>query len=546
MACVNAITAAMARALIAFLALFAASGFQPVVAENQTVTAELRARLTALADPKSRVIGGKKIAAPEFLPKLYAALGYKLAWSDSAMVAVLSEAVARSWEDGLVPSDFHADYVKAQAAPGTPAANPVDRDLLLSDALTRLLYQLYFGKVKPNGVDPNWNYARPMLAEDPANVIAAALQAKDVNALIEKARLQHPLYTELKALMQQYTQYQLSGGWPQIAAGPTLKPGQTDARVATVRARLLVTGEYETVADEKADVFDEALSAGVKRFQMSHGIEADGILGPGTVAALNVTAAERTDQIRVNLERARWLLRTTQPDMVVVNVAGYYLHLFLKGEKVWSTRVIVGQSYNKTPIFTEAMKTVVFNPDWTVPRSIVRNEIFNKASVNPGYLAANNYYLTDGSGRPVGDVDFNQYTKETFPYGVVQRPGMRNALGLVKFLFPNKHSVYLHDTPGRQLFDKADRTFSHGCIRVEDPLKLAELILGDRLSWDRKKIDATVATGKLQGIALHVPLPVLLLYWTVDPSPVGGTYFYRDVYGRDARLLKALDAEFQP
>ena len=233
------------------------------------------------------------------------------------------------------------------------------------------------------------------------------------------------------------------------------------------------------------------------------------------------------------------------PEAVIVNVAGFYLHVFLKGEKVWTTRVIVGQSYTKTPIFTETMKTVVLNPDWTVPQSIVRNEVFPKASANPGYLAAGNYYLADGSGKAVGDVDFAAYTAASFPYRVVQKPGPKNALGLVKFLFPNKYSVYLHDTPSRQLFDKSGRTFSHGCIRVEDPLKLAEIILGDRLGWTRAKIDAAVATGKQQWIKLPNPLPVLILYWTVDPSPIGGASFHRDIYGRDARLIKALNAPFK-
>ncbi len=223
--------------------------------------------------------------------------------------------------------------------------------------------------------------------------------------------------------------------------------------------------------------------------------------------------------------------------MVVVNIAGQYLHLVFGGKRVWTTRVIVGKDYNKTPIFTEAMKTVVFNPDWTVPRSIVKNEIFPKAAGNPGYLAAHEYSLTSGSG-PIdaATVNWSSYTGATFPYGVVQKPGPRNALGQVKFLFPNKYSVYLHDTPGRQLFEKSERSLSHGCIRVQDPLKLAEFILGNRLGWNRVKIDAAVAGKKLQNVSLPNPLPVLLLYWTFDPSFDGGGRFYRDIYGRDKRL----------
>lgn len=507
--------------------------------------ADLRFRVEALAKPAGRRVAGAEIAGHVFLPKLYAALGYQPVWTNAASIDALSKAIARSWEDGLLPADFHADYVKAAVA--EPSQNVAERELILSDALVRLLYQLYFGKVAPNGLDPNWNFKRPVLTENPAETIASALKAGDIAGLVDEVSLKHPLYVELKALLQQYTQYEASGGWPKIPDGPPLSPGQADARVAILRERLMVTGEWErgTVASA-SDNYDQSLADAVKAFQASSGLEPDGVLGSGTLAALNVTASERVGQIRANLERGRWLLRTMGPEAVIVNVAGFYLHVFLKGEKVWTTRVIVGQSYTKTPIFTETMKSVVLNPDWTVPQSIVRNEIFPKASANPAYLAAGNYYLSDGSGNLVGDVDFASYTAAGFPYRVVQKPGPKNALGLVKFLFPNKYSVYLHDTPGRHLFGKSGRTFSHGCIRVEDPLKLAEIVLGDRLGWDRAKIDAAVATGKLQSIKLPQPLPVLILYWTVDPSPVGGASFHRDVYGRDARLIKALDAPFKP
>lgn len=528
------------------LALLAIPWTTVASAQSSAIETSLQARLSGLSTPAGQMVGGRHIAATEFLPKLYGALGNKLAWSRPEMVSALAEAVARSWEDGLLPADFHADFVKAQAGGTGGAIEPVDRDIVLSDALVRLLYQLFFGKVSPNGIDPNWNFARPVLSDDPVTIIATALSAGQVNPLVERARVDHPLYVELRSLMQEYTNYDVQGGWGTVPAGPILKPGQKDARVSALRARLSVTGEYHGQASGDADVLDDALVSALKDFQVSHGIEPDGVLGAATLAALNVTARERTEQIRINLERGRWLLRTLSPEMVIVNVAGTYLHLFLRGEKVWSTRVIVGQPFTKTPIFTETMKTIVFNPDWTVPRSIVKNEIFAKAAADPGYLAAHNYYLKDSAGRQVAGVDWGAYTAASFPYGVVQRPGPKNALGLVKFLFPNKYSVYLHDTPGRQLFAKAGRNFSHGCIRVEDPLKLAELILADRLGWDRAKIDAAVASNKQQGIALPVPLPVLILYWTVDPSPVGGAAFYKDVYGRDARLLKALNAEFKP
>jgi L,D-transpeptidase YcbB len=506
--------------------------------------AALKARLEKLAQPDGRKIGSADIAGSEFLPKLYAALDYRPVWTP-ANVEALSNAIARSWEDGLAPADFHADYVKSFRT-NKNTVNAADRELILSDAFVRLLYQLYFGKVAPNGLDPNWNFARPVLTEDPVVPIAAALQSGNIAGLIDTVTLKHPLYVELKALLQQYTDYEARGGWPAVPDGPALKPGQSDPRIAVLRDRLAVTGEWQKPAEAGApDIYDPVLVASVKSFQAMQGLEPDGVLGPGTLAVLNTPVSARISQIRANLERGRWLLRTMGPEAVIVNVAGFYLHVFLKGEKVWTTRVIVGQSYTKTPIFTEPMRTVVINPDWTVPQSITRNEVFPKALANPGYLAAGNYEVIDNSGRPVS-VDLAQYTAATFPYRFRQKPGEKNALGLVKFLFPNRYSVYLHDTPSRQLFAKTDRTFSHGCIRVEDPLKLASIILGDRLGWPRSKIDSIVAAGKMQSIALPKPLPVLVLYWTVDPAPDNGTAFYSDIYGRDARLIKALDAPFKP
>jgi murein L,D-transpeptidase YcbB/YkuD len=516
---------------------------QPCFAQSADEAA-LKARLEKLAQPDGRKIGSADIAGYEFLPKLYATLNYRPVWTP-AMAAALSHAIARSWEDGLVPADFHAEYVKA-ALGNKAAGDAADRDVILSDAFVRLLYQLYFGKVAPNGLDANWNFARPVLTEDPVVPIAAALQSGNIAGLIDTVSLKHPLYIELKALLQQYTDYEARGGWPTVPDGPALKPGQSDPRISVLRNRLAVTGEWQKLAETGApDLYDPALVDAVKGFQALHGLEPDGVLGTGTLAVLNVPVSARIAQIRANLERGRWLLRTMGPEAVIVNVAGFYLHVFLKGEKVWTTRAIVGQSYTKTPIFTEPMRTVVINPDWTVPQSIARNEVFPKAQANPGYLAAGNYEVIDSSGKPVS-VDLAQYTAATFPYRFRQKPGDKNALGLVKFLFPNKYSVYLHDTPSRQLFAKAGRTFSHGCIRVEDPLKLASIILGDRLGWPRSKIDSIVAAGKMQSIALPKPLPVLVLYWTVDPAPENGTAFYSDIYGRDARLIKALDAPFNP
>ncbi len=508
---------------------------------------ELKARLDAMAAPAGRTVSGIAIAGFKFLPRLYAAHGYRLLWTDAARIDQLKEQVLRSWEDGLLASDFHNAFVSAYQPPQNIDAAAIDGDIILSDAFVRLLYQLYFGKVSPNSLDADWNFARPMLADDPLQTISAAIAAGEIAQLVEKAKVDHPYYRSLKATLQAYTQMDANGGWSAIPAGASIKPGASDPRVAALRNRLAITGELDAGADIASEVYDETVSAAVAKFQKSHGLEADGVLGAKTLAELNVPVATRIDQIRVNLERGRWILRGLGPDFVAVNIAGYYLRLVFGGKLAWGTRVIVGRSYTKTPIFTGDMKTIVFNPDWAVPRGIARNELFPKASADPAYVAGNNYVLKGPQG-PVDPamINWEQYTAATFPYTFVQQPGPKNALGLVKFLFPNKHNVYLHDTPSRGLFAQSGRSFSHGCIRVQDPLKLAELILGNRMGWERAKIDRIVAAGKMSGVALTKPLPVLLLYWTVDPEFDGSARFYPDIYARDGKLLAALNAAFKP
>lgn len=508
---------------------------------------ELKARIDRLSTADGRLVGGMPIASYKFLPKLYEALGYQLAWKNEANIAALKAAVKQSWEDGLLPSDFHEPFVAGYVAPAASDAGAVEADIILSDALVRLLYQLFYGKVSPNDLDPNWNYSRPVLSDDPVTIIAAALAAGEVAAVISRAKVEHPYYKSLKATLQLYTEYDVTGGWPIIPLGPPVKRGATDPRIVALRKRLAVTGELQDDANAASEVLDDKLAEALIRFQESHGLEADGVFGSKTLAGLNVSARQRIDQIRVNIERARWVLRALGSDMLIVNIAGFYLRVVLDGKGVWATRVIVGRPYTKTPIFTGELKHVVLNPDWTVPRSIVRGELFAKAAADPAYVAANNYILSSSAGRiDASTVDWTQWTAATFPYGFVQKPGPNNALGLVKFLFPNKYSVYLHDTPRRDLFGKSGRSFSHGCIRVEDPMKLAEILLGHLAGWDRARIDAVVSAGKLHQVNLPKTLPVLLLYWTVDPQPDGSARFYQDLYERDGQLLKALNAEFTP
>jgi len=286
----------------------------------------------------------------------------------------------------------------------------------------------------------------------------------------------------------------------------------------------------------------------VKRFQERHGLTADGAVGPGTRAALNVPVAARIDQIRINLERARWVMHELHGEFVLINVAGFDVSYFRNDEPIWTSKVIVGRPYRETPIFKSLITYVVLNPTWTIPPGILVKDKLPVIKRDPGYLKRNNIRVIDSAGREVNphSVDWSRYSGSRLPpYQLRQDPGDDNALGLVKIMFPNPYLVYLHDTPTKSLFDKDERTFSSGCIRVEKAFELAELVLNDPVRWNRAALDAAVATKKTQTVNLATPVPVLILYWTAQPRPDGQVIFRNDVYGRDPATLAALNGTFR-
>jgi murein L,D-transpeptidase YcbB/YkuD len=279
----------------------------------------------------------------------------------------------------------------------------------------------------------------------------------------------------------------------------------------------------------------------VRGFQARHGIAADGVIGPATLAALNVPVAARIEQLRASLERARWVFYDPESEFLVVNVAGFELYLVRRGQVVWRTRVQVGRPYRQTPIFRAEMTYLVVNPTWTVPPTIFRNDILPAVRRNPAYLASRNIDVFDRGGAPVDPASVD-WSGRNPPYRLVQRPGPDNALGRIKFMFPNEHAVYLHDTPSRDLFERDSRAFSSGCIRVENPFELAEQLIGER---GRERLDAVVASGETRTVFLDKPMTVMLLYWTAEVDAAGRVSFFPDVYQRDASLIAALAEPFR-
>jgi murein L,D-transpeptidase YcbB/YkuD len=331
-------------------------------------------------------------------------------------------------------------------------------------------------------------------------------------------------YTALQKELVRFRELVAKGGWAQVPAGKALKTGDTDSpvRLAALRARLAAEG-INVPADSAANaqVFDASLAAAVAQFQMRHGIAVDSSLGTETLNSLNVPAAYRLGQIAANMERKRWMPRELPERFVHVNVPAFQLQAFDSGTKTLEMKVIVGQEFEDkaTPVFSDVMETVVFRPYWNITPDIQAKEVGPKAAANPGYLAANDmeYYKDGGVTR------------------IRQRPGPKNSLGYVKFLFPNDFNIYLHDTPNHELFEKDVRAFSHGCIRVEKPDQLAQWALG----WDAGRVQEAMTQGPDNTpIKLKQKIPVFITYGTAYVRD-GQLYFGNDLYHRDDKLVKA-------
>lgn len=511
----------------------------PAVAQDTSVTQPFIS-----IDSVPRDVAGRRIIASDFLSELYQTLGGDLIWTEETHRQSLRDAISNSWKMGLKADDFHSDIVFGNDVTLTPA----EEDIILSDAFARLLYQLQNGKVNPESLDQDWNYQGLIDDPDAVDAVADFIRRNAIGELLKQATPNDDVFRRLSAALEYYQGIADKGGWPKVSSGKALKPGDSHKRISQIRRRLAVSEDYRAT-DIEADFYDEDLKVAVWAFQYKHGLEIDGIIGASTINAMNVSAKDRVDQIRVNLERARWIGKAlaSETDMVIVNIASYDLMLIQDGDMSWQTDVIVGKDYRKTPVFTGEMKYTEINPTWTIPPGILRKDILPKFRKDPNYLNKKGYNLYDRSGAKVDSTQIDWASlKGRFPFTIVQPPGEKNALGRIKFIFPNKHSVYLHDTPGRSLFNKTARAFSSGCIRIKDPTKFAEFVLRDNPGWDVEKINQVLASKKQTRVNLKEPLTTAILYWTVDALSEEGIRFYDDIYDRDKAVLKAINAEFSP
>lgn len=500
----------------------------------------------------SFTVGGERLHAATELPRFYRGRGFVPAWVDELGPRPLADSALWAVEgailEGLESSHYHlarirdvyADVRRARLANGTlDPARLAELDLLLTDAFLLYASHLAEGRVDPITIHPEWTAGRRSV--DLVAELDMALATGRVGEVLEGLLPTHPAYARLRDVLADYRRVAGRGGWPELP-GRTLEPGMRDPAVALLRQWLRLSGDLAPARPDSYEQFyDAEVEVAVRRFQARHGMDPDGVVGLPTSALMNVPVEDRIRQIELSMERWRWLPRDLGDRHILVNIAGLDMNVMEGDSSVFHSRVLVGQRYRKTPVFSDRMTYLVMNPTWTIPPGILEEDKLPLIREDAGYLARNNIQVLASDGRvmdPSG-IDFSAMTGRT-AYRFRMDPGPENPLGMVKFMFPNPHHIYLHDTPDHEDFDRPGGAISSGCIRVERALDLTEYLLADLPGWDRPRIDSTLGRPGERTIPLRQPLPIHILYWTAWVDPDGAAHFRRDIYERDEALAEAL------
>ena len=457
------------------------------------------------------------------------------------IISVLEDAGSH----GLVPNDYYLDWIN-EYRDSKNTADLVRLDVLLSIGMMRYVADQREGRIKPREIDPVLFESASDEEIDWVALRDAAFGATDMKAFLEQQAPSFIQYRELQKKMKEYRVLADKGGWPSIPEGETLKPGMDDSRIKLVKERLAITGDLDSV-NMDSSLFDPELEEAVKRFQKRHNLNTDGAIGKQTLAAMNVTVESRINQINVNMERYRWLRRDITGPRVAVNIASFEAFAGENGKFEISMPVVVGKLHHETPVFSDTIKYIVFNPYWTLTPSIARNETLPKLKKDPLYLQKHNMKIfngwkSDSKELDATKIDWSKVSKKQMnQYKVRQEPGPENALGTLKIVFPNKHSVYLHDTPSHGLFKREKRAFSHGCIRMDRPAEMAAWVLGGKKKgWSIERVNEIVKKRERKVVVLEKPMPVHILYRTAYVNTEdNAVHFFEDVYGRDKILAKA-------
>lgn len=556
-----ALAAGLVAALVAIVLSLSGGGCDLLDPARRVVREKIREQLTARQSARrwfrrspERALVGNYVVAPMVL-RFYERRGFEAAWSakrglkDEALQ--LADALEAAPREGLELGDAQADQVRARvemlaAAREALGRGPgphllADTDILLTRSFLKHAAHLHTGLIDPARLPADW-HLNPRRA-DLVEVLERALATHGVAGALSSLEPAHPGYAALRGLLERYREIAHAGGWRGVPPGPPLRRGSAGERVRLLSERLAAEGDLDR-ALAGSGTFDAALFTAVRRFQARHGLDTTGVVGEHDRVELDVPVAARIRQIELNLERWRWLPAGLGARRLLVNIPGFTLEAREQDRAALTMRVIVGRELSRTPMFSDSITYLVFNPVWELPIEIAKNEVLPAIQKDPEYLAKNHLrlYARHGGGKREVDpakVDWSKVTPGGFGFAVKQDPGPGNSIGHVKFMCPNQFAVYLHDTPAASLFTATQRDYSHGCVRVERPLELALYLLRGKAGWDSARIVAAFDTLKNKVVQLPEPVPVHILYWTTWVDDRGVAQFRRDVYAVDSLLSDA-------
>ena len=494
-------------------------------------------------------INNECLLSGKMLPLFYMNRIYAPAWFEHDTLGnngyVLLNYIRNVGMQGLQPEDYHLflieKYIWKMLCPFSKDTTDMMRlDLLLTDAFLLLGSHLYYGKVDPEKEGSSWKMQRKNTELRIDMKLEQALAGNDVdnelNMLAPKYRSYWMMKEELAFFLRLNEQF-----WPEIVSDTAIKPGESNKLIPEIRKRLIKL-RYP-LSDSSSVLFNEELVQQLKKFQQDWGLNSDGVIGKSTLEDLNNLPYKLISQLKVNMERYRWLPLQVTEKYIIVNIANFKLDLIAGADTLISMRVIVGKEPRTTPVFNERLSYIVFSPTWTVPRTILNDDVIPELLKGPEYLEKRNMILLrhDGSELAYNDIDWSTISKTNFPYRVRQNPGPGNSLGRVKFMFPNTYDVYIHDTPLKGSFASDNRDISSGCIRVEKPFDLAVLLLSDTPEWTPENILKAMQQDKEQTVRLKIPVDVVMIYLTAWTDGRDRIQFRKDIYQRDEKVIQALN-----
>ena len=489
------------------------------------------------------------------IPQFYEHRHFKPAWAADDMKFTMADelvaAIIESDQHGLLPENYHLERISellshVRKNPSPIQSDPmlgVDLDILLTDAFLLYASHLVSGRVNPETIHAEWEATSPKV--DLSKILEGALNSNSVGEALKQLAPPYPGYEKLKLVLIQYRNLVKTKEWPTLADGPALRLWDLDPRIPLLKKRLEMPETTKNPLDANRYEYSPDVEKAVKVFQSRHGLSVDGIFGPKTLSAINVPISQRVRQLEINLERWRWISRDLEKKYIIINIADFKLNVMESLSSVLDMRVVAGKAYRKTPVFSDKIKYLVLNPYWNVPTKIAVQDLLPDICKDINTIYQKNITVFENWGEDAAILDpktipWCQLNRTNFRYKLRQNPGPQNALGRLKFIFPNKYAVYLHDTPQKNLFQRTFRGFSSGCIRLEKPIELALYLLKDDPNWPEEVFMAQLESGERKTIGLKKPIPIHILYWTAWVDENGEIQFREDIYERDKAIDIAL------